>query len=52
MISMATGAYLGSKAEQDVRQAEIAREAAELETKPAEELGRADGHISAGGPEL
>ncbi len=38
MISMATGAYLGSKAEQDVRQAEIAREAAELETKPAEEL--------------
>ena len=38
MISMATGAFLGSKAEQDVRQAEIAREAAELEAKPAEEL--------------
>ncbi len=38
MISMATGAFLGSKAEQDVRQAEIAREAAEIEAKPAEEL--------------
>ena len=38
MISMATGAYLGSRAEQDVQRAEIAREAAELETKPAEEL--------------
>ena len=38
MISMATGAYLGSRAEQDVRRAEIAQEATELETKPAEEL--------------
>ena len=38
MISMATGAYLGSRAEQDVQQAEIAREARELEEKPAEEL--------------
>ena len=38
MISMATGAYLGSRAEQDVRQAEIAREAQELEENPAEEL--------------
>ena len=38
MISMATGAYLGSRAEQDVRLAEIAREAQELEENPAEEL--------------
>ncbi len=38
MLSMATGAYLGSRAEQDVKRAEIAREAAELEAKPAEEL--------------
>jgi len=38
MISMATGAYLGSRAEQDVKRAEIAQEAAELETNPAEEL--------------
>ena len=38
MISMATGAYLGSRAEQDVQRAEIEQEAAELETKPAEEL--------------
>ena len=38
MISMATGAYLGSRAEQDVQQAEIAREARELEENPAEEL--------------
>ncbi len=38
MISMATGAYLGSRAEQDVQRAEIEREAAELEAKPAEEL--------------
>ena len=38
MISMATGAYLGTRAEQDVRQAEVAREAEELETNPAEEL--------------
>ncbi len=38
MISMATGAYLGSRAEQDVRRSEIAQEAAELEANPAEEL--------------
>jgi VIT1/CCC1 family predicted Fe2+/Mn2+ transporter/rubrerythrin len=38
MISMATGAYLGSRAEQDVRRSEIAREAQELEEHPAEEL--------------
>ena len=38
MISMATGAYLGSRAEQDVKRSEIAQEAAELETNPAEEL--------------
>ena len=38
MISMATGAFLGSRAEQDVQQAEIAREARELEENPAEEL--------------
>ena len=37
-ISMATGAYLGSRAEQDVRKAEIAKEARELEEHPAEEL--------------
>lgn len=35
---MATGAYLGSRAEQDVRRSEIAREAQELEENPAEEL--------------
>ncbi len=38
MISMAAGAYMGSRAEQDVQQAEITREARELEEKPAEEL--------------
>ena len=38
MISMATGAYLGSRAEQDVQRSEIAQEAMELETNPAEEL--------------
>ena len=38
MISMATGAYLGSRAEQDVKRAEIEREAREIEAKPAEEL--------------
>jgi len=37
MISMATGAYLGSRAEQDVQRAEIAKEALEIEEKPAEE---------------
>ena len=38
MISMASGAYLGSRAEQDVKRAEIAKEARELEANPAEEL--------------
>ena len=37
-ISMATGAYLGSRAEQDVQRAEIARETQEIAEKPAEEL--------------
>ena len=35
---MATGAWLGSRAEQDVQRSEIAREAQELEENPAEEL--------------
>ena len=38
VISMAAGAYLGSRAEQDVRDGEIARELRELEEKPAEEF--------------
>ena len=38
MLSMSTGAYLGSKAEQDIQKAEIAEEARELEEHPAEEL--------------
>ncbi len=38
MISMATGAYLGSRAEVDIQRSEIAREAMELEANPAEEL--------------
>ena len=38
MISMATGALLGSRAEQDVQRAEIEHEAQELEANPAEEL--------------
>ena len=38
MISMATGALLGSRAEQDVQRAEIEREAQELAANPAEEL--------------
>ena len=37
-ISMAAGAYLGSRAEEDVREATIAREVRELDEKPAEEL--------------
>jgi VIT1/CCC1 family predicted Fe2+/Mn2+ transporter len=37
MISMATGAYLGSRAQQDVRKSEISREALELEERPEEE---------------
>ena len=38
MLSMGTGAFLGSRAEQDVQRSEIAREAQELEDNPAEEL--------------
>ena len=38
MISMATGALLGSRAERDVQRAEIEREARELDDNPAEEL--------------
>ena len=38
MISMATGAFLGSRAEQDLQRAEIEKEARELEEHPAEEL--------------
>ena len=38
MVSMATGAFLGSRAEQDVQRAEIAKEAQELAENPAEEL--------------
>ena len=38
MISMSTGALLGSRAERDVQRAEIEREARELEENPAEEL--------------
>ena len=35
---MASGAFLGSRAEQDLQKAEIANEARELEEHPAEEL--------------
>ncbi len=38
MISMATGAFLGSRAEMDLQRAEIEKEARELEEHPAEEL--------------
>ena len=38
MISMSTGTYLGSKAEKEVFQAEIDKEAKELEENPAEEM--------------
>ena len=38
MVSMSTGAFLGSRSEQDVQRAEIAKEARELEEHPAEEL--------------
>ncbi len=38
MISMATGAFLGSRAAQDLQRAEIEKEARELEEHPAEEL--------------
>ena len=38
MVSMASGAYLSSKAERDVQMAEIAKEAEELDAHPGEEL--------------
>ena len=38
MVSMASGAYLSSKAERDVQRAEIAKEAAEIQEHPGEEL--------------
>ena len=38
MISMAAGAYLGSRAEEDVREAAIANQVRELEENPAEHL--------------
>ena len=38
MLSMATGAYLGSKAQMDVQRSEIDKEARELDDHPAEEL--------------
>lgn len=38
MVSMATGAFLGSRAEEDLQKAEIEKEARELEEHPAEEL--------------
>ena len=38
MISMGTGTYLGSKAEREVFQSEIEKEAKELEENPAEEM--------------
>ncbi|MBM4405458.1 MAG: hypothetical protein FJ039_04630 [Chloroflexi bacterium] len=38
MVSMATGTYLGSKAEQEAFKAEIEKEAKELEANPAEEM--------------
>ncbi len=38
MISMSTGTYLGSKAEREIFQSEIEKEAKELEENPAEEM--------------
>ena len=38
MLSMGTGALLGSRAERDIERAEIERESRELDTNPAEEL--------------
>ena len=38
MISMGAGAYLGSRAEEDVREAAIANQIRELEENPAEQL--------------
>ncbi len=40
MISMAAGAYLGSRAEEDVRQAAILQQMRDLEKKPEEELAQ------------
>ena len=37
-ISMAAGAYLGSRAEEDVRQAAVSGQVSDLEERPAEEL--------------
>jgi VIT1/CCC1 family predicted Fe2+/Mn2+ transporter len=38
MMSMSAGAYLGSRAEEEVHEAELAAEAREIEEKPEEEL--------------
>ncbi|MEE8347098.1 MAG: VIT1/CCC1 transporter family protein [Dehalococcoidia bacterium] len=38
MMSMSAGAFLGSRAEREVRESELAREAREIATKPEEEL--------------
>lgn len=38
MMSMSAGAFLGSRAEREVQESELAREAREIETKPEEEL--------------
>jgi len=38
MISMSTGTFLGSRAQQDLQRSEIEKEARELEEHPAEEL--------------
>jgi VIT1/CCC1 family predicted Fe2+/Mn2+ transporter len=38
MMSMSAGAFLGSRAEREVRESELAREAHEIATKPEEEL--------------
>ena len=40
MISMAAGAYLGSRAEEDVREVAIARQVEDLKDKPEEELAQ------------
>jgi VIT1/CCC1 family predicted Fe2+/Mn2+ transporter/rubrerythrin len=38
MMSMSAGAFLGSRAEREVQESELAREAREIEAKPEEEL--------------
>lgn len=38
MMSMTAGAFLGSRAEREIQESELAREAREIETKPEEEL--------------